>query len=105
MTIVTLLLLTFANKSIDSFHIDRCMMTMICGTKGKCPCPVFLIPLKELCNLFKIFPMQMISQAIEGYESYLRKKLQGEEILKALGLWLIENVFCRKLRIRRGSQF
>ena len=78
------LLLKLANKSIDLFH--RCMMTLICGTKGKCLCPVCLVPLEELCDLSKTFPMRTISQAIEGYETWLRKKGQGEEILKALGL-------------------
>ena len=62
------------------------MMALICGTKGKCPCPMCLVPLEELHNLAKTFPMRTISQAVEGYQVYLRKKTLGDEILKALGL-------------------
>lgn len=61
-------------------------MTLICGTRGKCPCPVCLVPLEELCDLSKTFPIRTVSQAVEGYQVYLRKKSEGEAILKALGL-------------------
>jgi hypothetical protein len=69
------------------------MMTLIRGTKGKCPCPVCLVPLEELCNLSKTFPMRTIRQAVEGYEAYLRKKSRDKEILKALGLRPVNVVF------------
>ncbi|KAI9457933.1 hypothetical protein HD554DRAFT_2141172 [Boletus coccyginus] len=69
------------------------MMTLIRGAKGKCPCPMCLVPLKELSNLSTTFPTRTISQAIKGYQAYLKKKSQGEEILKALGLQPVENVF------------
>ncbi|KAF8548228.1 hypothetical protein OG21DRAFT_1479277 [Imleria badia] len=82
---------------LSADYEELCMMTLIHGTKGKCPCPVCLVPLKELCDLSKTFPMQTISQAIEGYEAYLKKKSQGEEILKQLGLWPVENVFWKVL--------
>jgi hypothetical protein len=66
------------------------MMTLTCGAKGKRPCPVCLVPLQELCDLSKTFPTRTISQAIEGYQAYLRKKSEGEAILKALGLWPVD---------------
>ena len=62
------------------------MMTLIRGAKGKCPCPVCLVPLEELCNLSKTFPTRTVSQGVEAYQAYLRKKSVGEEILKGLGL-------------------
>ena len=118
----TVVKLRCANESVASFH--RCMMTLIHGAKGKCLCPVCIVPLKELSELSKTFPIRTIGQAIEGYEAYLKKKSQGEEILKALGLrpvkvghfqsnlqfiWWLTVIECilgdRKLRTRRSSQF
>ncbi|KAG6370447.1 hypothetical protein JVT61DRAFT_12066 [Boletus reticuloceps] len=78
---------------LSANYEEQCMMTLIRGTRGKCPCPVCLVPLEELCKLSKTFPMQTISQVVEGYEAYLRKKSEGEEILKALSLRPVENVF------------
>ncbi|KAF8123035.1 hypothetical protein EV363DRAFT_1550073 [Boletus edulis] len=66
---------------LSADYKELCMMTLIRGTKGKCPCLVCLVPLEELCDLSKTFLMRTISQAIEGYEAYLKKKLQREEIL------------------------
>ncbi|KAI9572239.1 hypothetical protein HD554DRAFT_2320517 [Boletus coccyginus] len=48
---------------LSADYEELCMMTLIRGAKGKCPCP---------------------------------KKSQGEEILKALGLRLVENVFWKQ---------
>lgn len=64
----------------------RCMMTLIRGVRGKCPCPICVVPLEELHDLLKTFPIRTTQRAIEGCEAYSKKNSHGEEILKALGL-------------------
>ncbi|KAI9574141.1 hypothetical protein HD554DRAFT_2228583 [Boletus coccyginus] len=63
---------------LSADYKELCMMTLICGAKGKCPCPVCLVPLKELSNLSTTFPTRTISQAIKGYQAYLKKKSQEQ---------------------------
>ncbi|KIJ19761.1 hypothetical protein PAXINDRAFT_7042 [Paxillus involutus ATCC 200175] len=53
-------------------------MSLIHGRGGKCPCPICLIPLKELHNLSRTY-------------SYSRS--EGEAMLKALVLQPIQNIF------------
>ncbi|KAF8452167.1 hypothetical protein L210DRAFT_3608318 [Boletus edulis BED1] len=72
---------------------ELCMMCLLRGTKSKSPCPMCLIPLEELSDLSKTFELCTSDQAKHVLAIYLRKKSEGEPILKALGLRLVENVF------------
>jgi len=71
-------------------------MSLIRGRTGKCPCPVCLVPLEELHDLSKTFPMRSIQEGKRGLQVYRARKAEGETILKALGLQPVEvsyNIF------------
>ncbi|KAG1850743.1 hypothetical protein C8R48DRAFT_750083 [Suillus tomentosus] len=70
-----------------------CMMSLIHGRNGKCPCPVCLVPLAELHDLSKTYPLRSMEEAKEALRVYRHSKAQGEELLKILGLRPVENVF------------
>ncbi|KAF8120295.1 hypothetical protein EV363DRAFT_1191298 [Boletus edulis] len=78
---------------LSADYEELCMMCLLRGTKGKRPCPVCLAPLEELSDLSKTFEARTTAQAKDAYAVYLRKKSDGEPILKALGLRPVENVF------------
>ncbi|KAF8836624.1 hypothetical protein BDN67DRAFT_1014534 [Paxillus ammoniavirescens] len=71
-----------------SDYEELCMMSLIRGTRGKCPCPVYFVPLDELCDLHKTFPQRTVQQAKDGLDAYWIKKLVGEVILKNV-FWLV----------------
>ncbi|KAF8127384.1 hypothetical protein EV363DRAFT_1401113 [Boletus edulis] len=77
---------------------ELCMMCLLQGTKSKSPCPVCLVPLEELSDLSKTFELRTSDQAKHALAIYLRKKSEGEPILKALGLRPVENVFWKVAR-------
>ncbi|KAG1785043.1 uncharacterized protein HD556DRAFT_1451136 [Suillus plorans] len=77
---------------------EQCTMSLICGVQCKCPCPVCLVPLNELHDLSKTFPIRSAKDAQAALNIYKHNQTQGEEVLKGLGLrpvtnvlWLIEN--------------
>ncbi|KAI6144582.1 hypothetical protein BKA82DRAFT_4330868 [Pisolithus tinctorius] len=78
---------------LSTDYEEQCMMSLIRGTKSKRPCPVCLVPLEDLSQLAKSFPMHTIRQAKEALAIYQEKKSAGELILKALGLRPVANVF------------
>lgn len=62
------------------------MMSLIRGRGGKCPCPVCLVPLAELHDLSKSYPIRTVEEAQEALRVHKLSKAQGEQVLKALGL-------------------
>ncbi|KAI6005210.1 hypothetical protein F5J12DRAFT_905946 [Pisolithus orientalis] len=78
---------------LSADYEEQCMMSLIRGTKSKCPCPACLVPLEDLSQLAKSFPTCTIRQAKEALAIYQEKKSASELILKALRLWLVVNVF------------
>ncbi|KAG1904216.1 uncharacterized protein F5891DRAFT_1126635 [Suillus fuscotomentosus] len=77
---------------------EQCMMSLIRGLQCKCPCPVCLVPLDELHDLSKTFPIRSAKDAQAALNIYKQNRTQGEEVLKGLGLrpvanvlWLVEN--------------
>ncbi|KAG1836025.1 hypothetical protein F4604DRAFT_1943802 [Suillus subluteus] len=68
-------------------------MSLIRGHGGKCPCPICLVPLAELHNLSKTYPLRSVEEAKEVLHIHGLSKAQGEEILKALGLQPVKNIF------------
>ncbi|KAG1729317.1 uncharacterized protein EDB91DRAFT_1239239 [Suillus paluster] len=70
-----------------------CMMSLIRGHGGKCPCPVCLVPLAELHNLSKTYPLRSVEEAKEALHIHGLSKAQGKEILKVLGLRPVKNIF------------
>jgi hypothetical protein len=65
-------------------------MSLIHGRTGKCPCPVCLVPLEELHDLSKAFPLRSAQQGKDALQIYKTNKSDGEMTLKALGLRPIE---------------
>ncbi|KAG2037875.1 hypothetical protein BDR03DRAFT_933870 [Suillus americanus] len=78
---------------LSADYEEQCMMSLIHGHGGKCPCLVCLVPLAELHDLSKTYPLRSMEEAKEALRVYGRSKAQGEELLKALGLWPVENIF------------
>ncbi|KAG2751289.1 hypothetical protein P692DRAFT_201839037 [Suillus brevipes Sb2] len=71
---------------------SECMMSLIRGHGGKCPCPICLVPLAELHDLSKSYPIRTVEEAQEALCVYGLSKAQGEQILKALGLRPVANI-------------
>lgn len=66
--------------------VFRCMMSLIRGLQCKCPCPVCLVPLDELHDLSKTFPIRSMKDAQVALDIYRQNRTEGEEVLKGLGL-------------------
>ncbi|KAG2151772.1 hypothetical protein BD769DRAFT_1623523 [Suillus cothurnatus] len=75
---------------LSADYEEQCMMSLIHGRNGKCPCPVCLVPLAELHDLSKTYPLRSMEEAKEALRVYRRSKAQGEELLKILGLRPVE---------------
>ena len=73
------------------------MMSLIRGRSGKCPCPVCLVPLDELHDLSKSFPLRSQTEAQEALATWAENRARGEEILKKLGLRLVDVCICHLL--------
>ncbi|KAI5989534.1 hypothetical protein EDD15DRAFT_2171237 [Pisolithus albus] len=80
---------------LSADYEEQCMMSLIRGCTGKCPCPVGLVPKEELHDLAKTYPLRSMDQAQDALSTYNYSRVAGEEQLKALGLRPIENVFWR----------
>ncbi|KAG2137820.1 hypothetical protein BD769DRAFT_1351482 [Suillus cothurnatus] len=78
---------------LSADYEEQCMMSLIRGRGGKCPCPVCLVPLTELHDLSKTYPLRSVEEAKEALHTYGLSKAQGEVLLKALGLRPVENIF------------
>ncbi|KAG2085342.1 uncharacterized protein F5147DRAFT_793714 [Suillus discolor] len=83
---------------LSADYEEQCMMSLIRGRGGKCPCPVCLVPLAELHDLSKSYPIRTVEEAQEALRIYGCSKAEGEQILKALGLRPVANVFWLILR-------
>ncbi|KAI5994925.1 hypothetical protein F5J12DRAFT_785722 [Pisolithus orientalis] len=71
---------------ISIYYEEQCMMSLIYGHTGKCPCPVCLIPLEELHNISKTYLLHSMDEAQHSHT-------EGEKVLKALRLQPVNNVF------------
>ena len=65
---------------------NRCMMSLIWGAKGKCPCLVCLVPLDQLHEISRSFPAWIVADAVEALRLYSVDHAKGEEQLKQFGL-------------------
>ncbi|KIJ11284.1 hypothetical protein PAXINDRAFT_164124 [Paxillus involutus ATCC 200175] len=78
---------------LSADYEEQCMMSLIRGRNGKCPCTVCLVPLEELHDLAKTFPLRNSQQGEDALKTYRVKKSIGEELLKKLGLRPVDNIF------------
>ncbi|KAG1845088.1 hypothetical protein DFJ58DRAFT_717530 [Suillus subalutaceus] len=61
---------------LSADYKEQCMMSLIRGRGGKCPCPVCLVPLEELHNLSKTHALRSIGEAMEALRVYKCSKAQ-----------------------------
>ncbi|KAI6038375.1 hypothetical protein EDC04DRAFT_2603975 [Pisolithus marmoratus] len=54
---------------------------------------VCLVPINELHDLAKMYPLHLMDQAQDTLSTYNYSHMAGKEWLKAIGLWPVENVF------------
>ncbi|KAG0696993.1 hypothetical protein DFH29DRAFT_984460 [Suillus ampliporus] len=78
---------------LSADYEEQCMMSLIRGHHSKCPCLVCIVPLEELSELSKTFAFRSVEDAIAALNVYKVSKARGEELLKALGLHSVANVF------------
>ncbi|KAI6042277.1 hypothetical protein EDC04DRAFT_2564564 [Pisolithus marmoratus] len=78
---------------LSADYEELCVMTLIRGTKCKCPCPFCLVPSDRLWDLSKTYEMRTSEQHKEALAAYMDKKSVGEQKLKFLGLRPLKNVF------------
>ncbi|KAI6156008.1 hypothetical protein BKA82DRAFT_3967167 [Pisolithus tinctorius] len=72
---------------------EICMMALTRGRGGKRPCPVCLVPSELLHDLSRTFEPRTHAQGIDALCVRATNRVEGDELLKWLGLRLIENVF------------
>ncbi|KAG2062537.1 hypothetical protein BDR04DRAFT_1123877, partial [Suillus decipiens] len=61
---------------LSADYEEQCMMLLICGHGGKCPCLVCLVPLEELHDLSKTYPLRSMEEVKEALHIYGRSKAQ-----------------------------
>ncbi|KDR65150.1 hypothetical protein GALMADRAFT_148940 [Galerina marginata CBS 339.88] len=80
---------------LSADYEEACVMVLIRGFKGLCPCPVCLVPKNELHNLRKKWPKRSASETRELVQ-LARKATTGvarEEILKPQSIRNVVNAF------------
>ncbi|KAI6013281.1 hypothetical protein EDC04DRAFT_2870836 [Pisolithus marmoratus] len=78
---------------LSADYEELCVMTLIRGTKCKCPCLFCLVPSDRLWDLSKTYEMRTSEQHKEALAAYMDKKSVGEQKLKFLGLCPLKNIF------------
>ncbi|KAI6001643.1 hypothetical protein F5J12DRAFT_906480 [Pisolithus orientalis] len=78
---------------LSADYEELCVMTLIRGTKSKCPCPFCLVPLEQLWDLKKTYEMHTTEQHKRVLALFEEKKTVGEKKLKSLGLRPVKNTF------------
>ncbi|KIN94997.1 hypothetical protein M404DRAFT_34563 [Pisolithus tinctorius Marx 270] len=78
---------------LSADYEELCVMTLIRGTKSKCPCPFCLVPLEQLWDLKKTYEMRTTEQHKRALALFEEKKTVGEKKLKSLGLRPVKNTF------------
>ncbi|KAH9910296.1 uncharacterized protein BXZ73DRAFT_58728, partial [Epithele typhae] len=73
---------------------EQCVMSLIRGVKGACPCPICLVPSKEQVTLgtTTLHPLRTASESSSIVLSN-RSKQEKEDACKAIGLRPLTNVF------------
>ncbi|KAG2339941.1 hypothetical protein BDR05DRAFT_977501 [Suillus weaverae] len=77
---------------LSADYKEQCMMSLIRGAQCKCPCPVCLVPRKELSDLSKTHAIRSAKDTQAALDIYRQNKSQGEELLKVLGLHAVANI-------------
>ncbi|KAI5992569.1 hypothetical protein F5J12DRAFT_907373 [Pisolithus orientalis] len=78
---------------LSANYEELCVMTLIRGTKSKCPCLFCLVPLEQLWDLKKTYEMRTTEQHKRVLALFKEKKTVGEKKLKSLRLHPVKNAF------------
>lgn len=68
----------------------RCVMALLKGINGKCPCPVCLIPGENLLDLHNAYPLRQVSHGQSVMMDTTLRQTQKSAQLKPLGLRAIQ---------------
>ncbi|KDQ51821.1 hypothetical protein JAAARDRAFT_62330 [Jaapia argillacea MUCL 33604] len=81
---------------LSADYEEQCIMSLIRGFGGKCPCPICLVPAEQLSDLTTKYPLRTSVNMQYLYEKTERMTREaGEILLKKYGLQQISNVFWR----------
>ncbi|KAK0475317.1 hypothetical protein EDD18DRAFT_1116093 [Armillaria luteobubalina] len=75
---------------LSADYEEHCMMSLICGVRSSCPCPVCLVPDKKLMDITEVYPLRTTENMQKLYDQAQEK---GDSILQSSGLQDVENVF------------
>ncbi|KAH0826712.1 hypothetical protein J3R83DRAFT_5109 [Lanmaoa asiatica] len=78
---------------LSADYEEQCMMSLIRGRGGKCPCPVCLVPKEHLHDLSQVFNLRSHDEGEGALQLHAQNRVAGEERLKALGLRPVSNIF------------
>ncbi|THH17156.1 hypothetical protein EUX98_g9183 [Antrodiella citrinella] len=80
---------------LSADYEEQCVMALIRGIGGKCPCPICLVPKENLLDITLTYPLRSTETMKGTYEKAHSERLAAEReaILKEKGLRDVENVF------------
>ncbi|EIW76794.1 hypothetical protein CONPUDRAFT_63473 [Coniophora puteana RWD-64-598 SS2] len=78
---------------LSADYEEQCMMALIRGPKGKCPCPICLSPKENLRDFHTKYEHRTSKQGRDLYDKYKANKGLGNDAMKKVGLRPAENVF------------
>ncbi|EDR00662.1 uncharacterized protein LACBIDRAFT_313195 [Laccaria bicolor S238N-H82] len=80
---------------LSADYEEQCVMALIRGKMGLCPCPVCLVPFDKLSDASTKYPLRTAeeSKATVDQANECRRKDDAEEILKKKGLRGVQNSF------------
>ncbi|KAH7917227.1 hypothetical protein BV22DRAFT_974760, partial [Leucogyrophana mollusca] len=78
---------------LSADYEEQCVMALIRGLHGKCPCPICLVPAHHQYKHSKTYPLRTAEEAQALVAFYKQDRAAGEERLKEQGLRPVENVF------------
>ncbi|KAF8227364.1 hypothetical protein L208DRAFT_1297238 [Tricholoma matsutake] len=79
---------------LSADYEEQCVMALIQGFRGLCPCPICLVPKKEQQNITKQYPQRTAADTRSLLEQAEKcnTQAQKEEMLKAQGIRAVTNV-------------
>ncbi|KAK0474499.1 hypothetical protein IW261DRAFT_1568476 [Armillaria novae-zelandiae] len=75
---------------LSADYEEHCMMMLIRGVRSACPCPVCLVPDKNLMDITEVYPLRTTENMQKCYH---QAQEEGDDILKSSGLQNVKNVF------------
>jgi hypothetical protein len=71
---------------LSADYEEQCVMALIRGFGSDCPCPVCLVPKKQLTDHSTTYPMRTVEDAQAGLQLWSRDRAAGEAELKKQSL-------------------